>query len=496
VEQQLRRFRELVRKIKAYADAEAVLYWDLRTGAPRKGVDARAETIGLLASERFKLIVSDEMGALLSELEQPSARERLGDLDRRLVKEVRKEYDRSVKIPPEKHQEFVTLTSKSEAVWEEAKRQADFSMLAPYLERLVEMTRDFIGLWGHDGHPYNTLLDHYEPGMTVDVLDRVLGELKEETVPLVAAAAERSRHVRADFLERHYPIDKQREFSLFILREMGYDFEAGRLDESEHPFMITLGPGDARVTTRYKENDVWFALSGTIHEGGHALYEQNLAPELAGTVLYDGASMGIHESQSRFWEIFVGTSQPFWRRYFPELARLFPEQLADVDAETFCRAINRSRPSLIRIEADELTYNLHIIIRYELEKALVAGDIRVRDLPGLWNEKYEAYLGVVPSHDGEGVLQDVHWSGGSFGYFPTYTLGNMYAAQLMNALRRDMPDADERIERGELVPIRRWLTERIHRFGRSRTPDELIRQATGEPLNPRHLISHLKAKFG
>jgi len=496
MEKPLQRFRELVRKIRAFADAEAVLYWDLRTGAPRKGAEARAETIGFLSSERFKLIASAEMGTLLAELEEPSVWEKLGELDRRQVKEARREHDRSVRIPPEKHREFVTLTSKAETVWEEAKRKADFGLLAPYLERIVAMTREFIGLWGHEGHPYNTLLDQYEPGMTVDVLDRVFGELKAETVPLVQRAAERSRQVRADFLELEYPADKQREFSLFMLREMGYDFEAGRLDETEHPFMITLGPGDARVTTRYKENDVWFALSSTIHEGGHALYEQNLAPELAGTLLYDGASMGMHESQSRFWEIFVGSSLPFWRRYFPELARLFPRQLAGVDAEGFYRAINRSRPSLIRIEADELTYNLHIIIRYELEKALVAGEIGVGELPALWNAKYGAYLGVVPAHDGEGVLQDVHWAGGSFGYFPTYTLGNMYAAQLMHALRRDMPDVDGRIERGELAPIRRWLTDRIHRYGKSRTPDELIREATGEPLNPRHLIEHLKAKFG
>jgi carboxypeptidase Taq len=495
VEQALQPFRELIRKIKSYADAEAALYWDMRTGMPKKGVEARSETLGFLAAERFKLTVSDEMGEWLARLEEPAVWDKLGELDRRHVKEARREYDRSVKIPPEKHREFVILTNKAEATWEEAKQKADFSLLAPYLERIVEMTREFIGLWGYEGHPYNTLLDQYEPGMTVDVLDRVFGELREETVPLVKAAAERSREVRADFLKLEYPIERQREFSLYILREMGYDFEAGRLDETEHPFMITLGPGDARVTTRYKTNDVWFALSGTIHEGGHALYEQNLAPELAGTLLFDGASMGIHESQSRFWEIYVGSSRPFWRRYFPELKRLFPQQLADVDAEAFYRAINRSQPSLIRIEADELTYNLHIIIRYELEKALIGGEIEVKDLPELWNRKYAEYLGVVPAHDGEGVLQDVHWSGGSFGYFPTYSLGNMYAAQLMHALRWEMPDAEARIERGELGPIRQWLTDRIHRHGKSRTPDELIRGATGEPLNPRYLIEHLKEKF-
>lgn len=496
MEQTLQRFRELVRKIKRYGDAEAALYWDLRTGAPKKGVEARSETIGLLSAERFKLTVSGEMEELLAALEEPGVWEQLGELDRRHVKEARRVHDRSAKIPADKHQAFVTLANKAEAVWEEAKRQADFAMLAPYLEDLVALSREFADLWGHDGHPYNALLAEYEPGMTVDVLDRVFGELRDKTAPLVAEAAERSKGVRADFLARTYPIDGQRAFSLLMLREMGYDFAAGRLDEAEHPFMITLGPGDARVTTRYKENDLYFALSSTIHEGGHALYEQNMAPELAGTLLFDGASYGIHESQSRFWEIFIGASRPFWRRYFPELKRLFPEQLADVDAEGFYRAVNRSRPSLIRIEADELTYNLHIIIRYELEKALIGGEIGVRELPERWNAKYREYLGVAPAHDGEGVLQDVHWAGGAFGYFPSYTLGNMYAAQLMHALRREMPDLDGRIERGELAPIRAWLAEKIHRHGKSRTPEELMREATGEGLNPRHLVDHLQAKFG
>jgi len=496
MEQTLQSFHELVRKIKSYQEALSVLYWDLRTGAPRKGHETRSQAIGVLSTEMFKLSVSEEMGRYLTKLEEDRIQTTLAEQDRKLVHEVRKEYDRSVKIPPDKYQAYVTLTTQAESVWEDAKKNSDFAMFAPYLEKVVAYNREFVELWGYEGHPYNTLLDLYEPGMTVEVLDRVFKELREETVPLVHEIAQRGAKVDASFLKKAYDKDKQRNFSLFILGEMGYDFEAGRLDESEHPFATGLSPGDVRITTKFKPEDLAFALFGTIHEGGHALYEQNIDPALIGTPLCDGASMGIHESQSRLWEIYVGSSEPFWKRYFPELMKQFPDQLAEVDAERFYHAINLAKPSLIRIEADELTYNLHIMIRYELEKELIGGNISVADLPKLWNEKYADYLGVTPANDAEGVLQDVHWAGGSFGYFPSYSLGNMYGAQLMQALRKDMPDLDEQIERGQLLPVKEWLTERVHRFGKLRTPDEIIRFATGEPLNPTYLVEHLKNKYG
>lgn len=489
-------FRELIGKIKSYEEAVSVLYWDMRTGAPRKGIPARSAVVGMLSEEMFKLFVSDEMGKYLDELGAPGTLENLDQVNRRLVEETRKEYERNKKIPPEMHREYVVLTSQAEAVWEDAKRKADFPSFQPYLEKIVDFNRRFAEMWGYEGHPYNALLEPYEPGMTVDKLDAVFGELRKATVPLVHEIGREGADGDDAFLKRHYDPAQQREFCLYILGEMGYDFEAGRLDESEHPFATGLNPGDVRITTRYKPDDVAFALFGTIHECGHALYEQNISSELEGTTLCTGVSMGIHESQSRFWEIYVGSSLPFWRRYYGKLQEHFPEQLADVSVERFVRAINRAKPSLIRIEADELTYNLHIMVRYELEKGLIGGEIRAADLPALWNEKYREYLGVVPAHDGEGVLQDVHWSGGSFGYFPSYTLGNMYAAQLMNALRRHMPDLDAKLERGELLPIKAWLTENVHRFGKLLSPAELMRRATGEELNPEHLVRHLQEKYG
>lgn len=495
MEQTLKSFQELVRKIKSYEEAISVMHWDMRTGAPRKGLEARSEAVGLLSTEMFKLSVSEEMGRYLEELGSDEIIGKLSEKDRRTVEEVRKEYERSKKIPEEKYKEYVTLTTHAEAIWEDAKRQSDYAMFSPYLDKIVGFLREFVDLWGYEGHRYNTLLDMYEPGMTVNTLDRVFGELRNRTVPLVKAVQQRPAADRS-FLKQSFDKVKQREFSLFILNELGYDFEAGRLDESEHPFMTGLNPGDIRITTKFKPEDVAFALFGTIHECGHALYEQNIAAELAGTPLATGASMGIHESQSRFWEIYIGSSRPFWQRYFPDLQQRFPEQLAGVDADKFYDAVNAAEPSLIRIEADELTYNLHIMIRYELEKGLIGGDIKVKDLPGLWNEKYKEYLGVTPHNDAEGVLQDVHWAGGAFGYFPSYSLGNMYAAQLMHALRVKMPDADDLIGRGELQPIKRWLTDHVHRFGKLKTPDEIIRHATGEPLNPEYLIAHLETKYG
>jgi carboxypeptidase Taq len=279
------------------------------------------------------------------------------------------------------------------------------------------------------------------------------------------------------------------------LKELGYDFEAGRLDASEHPFATGLNPGDVRITTKYKPNDIAFALFSTIHECGHALYEQNLGTELIGTSLCTGASMGIHESQSRFWEIYIGSSLPFWQKYYGDLQRLFPEQLEGITVEHFYKAINQAQPSLIRIEADELTYNLHIMIRYELEKGLIGGDIQVADLPRLWNEKYKQYLGITPSNDAEGVLQDVHWAGGAFGYFPSYSLGNMYGAQMIHALRELMPQLDTLVTQGILEPIKGWLVHNVHQYGKLLTPEEIIVHATGEPLNPAYLINHLKNKY-
>lgn len=348
----LTRFRALTSKIKQFEEMLGVVYWDMRTGAPRKGMDLRSEAVGMLSGEAFKLSTSDEMGQLLADLNEPEQLRQLDEINRRLVEVTKTEYARNRKLPPELYQAYVVLTSKAEAAWEEAKESNDFDGFAPYLEQIVDYNRQFISLWGAKLTPYDTLLDMYEPGLTTVELDRLFGELRGRLVPLVEAIAQSGQAPDTSFLQGRYAQDAQKRFSLFILREMGYDFDAGRLDESVHPFATGLNRGDVRITTRYLEHDVTSALFGTIHEGGHALYEQNIMPALDGTPLSTGTSMGIHESQSRLWENMIGRSQGFWSRYLPQLQATFPGQLVGVTPEQFYRAINTVQPSLIRIEAD------------------------------------------------------------------------------------------------------------------------------------------------
>lgn len=494
---QLQSFKQYIRKMKAYEEATGLIYWDMRTGAPRKGIAARSEVVGELSTELFRMSVSEQMGAYLDYFKQPDVLSSLDEIDRRMVEECSRDYDRSKKIPADKYQAYVVLTSQSEAAWEEAKDKNDWAGFQPYLEKIIAANIEFIELWGYEGDKYNTLLNMYEPGMTVEKLDKVFGLLREKIVPLLAAVRKSPKQPDRSFLNQAFAKDKQREFSLYILKEIGFDFEAGRLDETVHPFATGLNPGDVRITTKFLPNDVASALFSTIHECGHALYEQNISESLIGTNLCTGTSMGIHESQSRFWENIVGRSHQFWNQYYSKLQEAFPGQLDNIDVDTFYRAINHSEPSLIRTESDELTYNLHIMIRYELEKALINGQLAVADLPQAWNAKYREYLGVEADNYGEGVLQDVHWAGGMFGYFPSYALGNMYAAQMLYAkIEQELPNFYDLMKTGELAPIKELLTKYVYQYGKQLTPNEIIKQMTGEELNPKYLVQYLTEKYG
>ncbi|WP_396953686.1 carboxypeptidase M32 [Neobacillus mesonae] len=485
-------FLDYVKKMSAYNEALGVIYWDLRTGAPKQGVEQRSEVIGLLSTEVFNMSISEDMAAYIANLSKVE----LPDKTKKTLEVCKKEYDRNKKIPENEFKEFVILQSKSESVWEEAKEKDDFKMFQPYLEKLVEMTKRFAGYWGHKQNIYNVLLDLYEPGMTVEVLDKVFGELKEKIIPLVKQISASPNKPKTDCLFHLFSKDKQLKFSLRILEQMGYNFEAGRLDETVHPFAIGLNPGDVRVTTRYNEHDFRTAIFGTIHEGGHALYEQNISKDLIGTPLCDGTSTGIHESQSLFYENIVGRSLAFWKQNYKLLKTYASGQFDDIGVDDFYRAINESKPSFIRIEADELTYPLHIIIRYEIEKGLFNGQIEVKDLPDIWKDMYEQYLGIRPKNDAQGVLQDVHWAGGSFGYFPSYALGYMYAAQFKQAMLKDLPNFDQLLEEGRLLPIKEWLTKRIHQYGKLKKPLEILQDVTGEGLNAKYLIDYLYEKYG
>ena len=487
-------FIQYMKKIQHYNEALSVLYWDMRTGAPKKGLEQRANVIGTLSAQVFELQTADALGEMLTTLE--AQKEALPYVTKRLVEEVREAYDLNKRIPVAEFEQFTIEKAHSEAAWEQAKEAADFSIFLPHLEKMIAWKKKFIGYWGEkNGSPYNTLLDQFEPGMTTAILDDVFGQVRAVVAPLVQQIVANGKQPNTDMLFKHFPKDGQREASVELLRRLQYDFDAGRLDETVHPFMIELNRNDIRVTTKYDEYDFRSALFGVIHECGHAIYEQNIDESLTGLPLCTGTSMGIHESQSLFYENFIGRNEQFWTYNFPLLQQYSPQQFGDVAVEDFLKAINFAKPSLIRIEADELTYVLHIMVRYELERDLFNGSLEAKDLPQRWNDLYEEYLGVRPQNDAEGVLQDMHWSDGSFGYFPSYALGYMYAAQWKHAMDKDIPNFDELCATGDLAPIREWLTEKVHRHGALKKPFELLQEGTGEGLNPTYLTAYLQEKY-
>ncbi len=484
------KFKNLLKEQASYEEAIGLMAWDLRTKAPKKAVDQRSEVIGVLSQKVHEIQTSEKMKEYLDTLTDAST----DSIIQKAVEEARESYERTVKIPAEEYKAYVTLQSKAESMWAEAKGSNDFKGFQPYLEELVSYNRLFADYWGYDNHKYDALLHNYEPGVTVEVLDQVFPKVRKALTGLLEQIKQASDQPDPSLLKGHFPKDKQEAFSHEILKRMGYNFEAGRLDETVHPFAIGLNSNDVRVTTKYDEKDFRTAVFGTIHEGGHALYEQNIDPALAFTPLDTGTSMGIHESQSLFWENFVARSKPFWQNHYELFKRHAPDRFSSTSLEDFYRAVNEVKPSMIRIEADELTYSLHIMIRYELEKALIGGEIEVKDLPGLWNEKMQEYLGITPQNDSEGVLQDIHWSGGDFGYFPSYSLGYMYAAQLHHTMKQEISFNDV-IQKGDFKQIQLWLTERIHKFGKMKKPLEMINDVTGEGLNPDYLIAYLTNKY-
>lgn len=487
-------FIDYVKKTKHYDEALSVLYWDMRTGAPKKGLDQRAAVIGTLAAQSFERSTAPEVGDMLTALE--AKKDELPYITQRLVEEVRKAYDLNKKIPAAEFEQFTIEKAQSEAAWEQAKEADDFSIFLPHLEKMIAWKKKFITYWGEkNGSAYNTLLDQFEPGMTTAILDDVFGQVRAVVAPLVKQIVDKGVQPNTDMLFQPFPKDGQREVSLEILRRLGYDFEAGRLDETVHPFMIELNRNDIRVTTKYDEHDFRSAVFGVIHECGHALYEQNIDEALTGLPLCTGTSMGMHESQSLFYENFIGRNESFWKHNFPLLQQHSPAQFGHVAVEDFLKAINFAKPSLIRIEADELTYVLHIMVRYELERDLFNGSLAAKDLPQRWNDLYEDYLGIRPTSDAQGVLQDMHWSDGSFGYFPSYALGYMYAAQWKHAMDKDIENFDALCETGNLTPIREWLTEKVHRHGALKKPFELLQEGTGEGLNPTYLTTYLQEKY-
>ncbi|MDL4840848.1 carboxypeptidase M32 [Aquibacillus rhizosphaerae] len=483
-------FLNLLKEQSAYGEALALIQWDLRTKIPKKGVEQRSEVIGVLSQKLHHLSTSEQMKKIIDQLKNKTDNK----IIQKAVEECEEEFERNRKIPEEEYKQFIMLRSKSESVWQEAREKDDFTLLQPYLEKLVEFNKKFADYWGYEKNRYDALLHMYEPGVTTEILDQVFPALRDSLSDLVKKVNQAKNKPNPDLLQHHFPKQKQEQFSLEILKRMGYDFDAGRLDETVHPFAISVNSSDVRVTTRYDEKDFRMAIFGTIHEGGHALYEQNISGDLAQTPLSSGTSMGIHESQSLFWENFISRSNGFWSNHYDLFKSIAPNEFQDVDFNDFYRSINEVKPSLIRIEADEMTYSLHIMIRYELEKALINDEIEVKDLPELWNQKMEDYLGIKPTSDKDGVLQDIHWSAGDFGYFPSYALGYMYAAQFYNAMKKEM-DMDSIIRAGNFTEIKEWLTNNIHQYGKMKKPLQLLNDVTGESLNPEYLVDYLTEKY-
>jgi carboxypeptidase Taq len=494
--EKLNALRERLVEVHNLRTASALLGWDQQTCMPIGGSETRAAQLGTLSKLAHEMFIGALTGRLLEEAEAEAAGLDYDSDEAALLRVVRHDYDLEARLPTDLVVETARVTTLAFEEWQKARAEGDYGRFAPWLRRIVDLNRRRAEALGYAQHPYDALLNQFEPGMRTSRVRAILDELKSALVPLVRRVAGQAERVDDAILRRDYDEGRQEEFAREVAAKLGYDFTRGRLDRSAHPFTQGMGRGDVRITTRYERHWLPGALFGTIHEAGHALYEQGIAPGLDNTILGTGTSLGIHESQSRLWENLVGRSLGFWTFCFPRLKERFPDALAGVDVETFYRAINCSGPSLIRVEADELTYNLHIIIRFEMELALLAGDFGVEDAPAAWNDRYREYLGLTPPDDRQGILQDVHWSGGSIGYFPTYTLGNLMSVQFFDRALSDDPGIPAQIERGDFSGLLAWLQERIYRHGRKYMPEELLRRVTGQTLETGPYIRYLQTKYG
>jgi len=474
----------------------SILDWDEKTYIPKAGVEHRGNQLALLAGIRHEKITSPQIGDLLNQLEGNSFTSDPNSFEAANIREIKHAYDKLVKVPKSLVEELTKVTTIAHGVWAEARQKSDFSLFLPYLEKIIQLKHQQAEAVGYEKDPYDALLDDFETGATIEKVAKVFADFRQELVELVKAIADSGKRPDTSILLRDFPVDRQERFGKEVAGAMGYDFEKGRLDVTVHPFCTGIGPGDVRITTRYNPHRFNEAFFGILHEAGHGIYEQGLDPQRYGTPGGDSVSLGIHESQSRMWENLVGRSRSFWKYFFPQAQKIYPEALGNVKFEDFYFAINEVVPSFIRVEADEVTYNLHILMRFEIEQAFFSGDLLPKDVPGAWNEKFKNYFGLVPPDDAKGCLQDVHWSMGYIGYFPTYTLGNLYSAQFFNQAKKDLGDLDEQLAQGEFTNLKKWLNEKIHLYGQRYRAEKLAEVVTGKPLSHRPLMDYLKTKYG
>lgn len=473
----------------------AVLDWDQQVSMPPAGAAERANQIATLQKLGHEIFVADETARLLEAAEKEVADLPDDSDDKALIKVNRRDFDLATRLPTAFVEEFARTTSLAHEVWVKARENNDFEAFRPSLEKIVDLCRQRAEYFGYEEHLYDALLDSFEPGATTAQVETIFSNLREDLVPFAQAIFERKDKNSDEPMRRHFPQELQRQFGLKVARELGYDMDRGRQDVAVHPFCTTFAQGDVRITTRFDEHFLSTALFGTIHESGHAMYEQGIDDSLEGTLLSSGTSLGVHESQSRLWENIVGRSRGFWEHYYPQLQMAFDGTLDDVSLEDFYRAVNYVQPSLIRVEADEVTYCLHIMVRFELELDLLTQKLAVKDLPAAWNAKMESYLSISPPTDREGVLQDVHWSAGILGYFPTYALGTLLSAQLYEAALQAHPNIPDEISQGKFDTLLKWNREHVHQYGRKYMPAELTLRATGQPLGHQAFMRYLRQKY-
>jgi carboxypeptidase Taq len=491
--EKLEQLKERLGEVADIGRAASVLGWDQQVNMPPGGNEARGQQLATLSKIAQEKFIADEVGGLIDDLKQEL--DGADTDDAALVRVASRDYEKARRVPPSFIAEQAIVTSKAFEGWVEARSKSDFSIFQPHLEKVVELVHKYISFFPPGEHPYDTLLDDYEPGMKTADVKAIFDGLRPKQVKLIKAIAF-SKQVKDDFLLKRFNEKKLNDFGVDVITRFGYDWTRGRQDKAPHPFQTTFAVDDVRITTRYEEDNPLAMLFSTMHEAGHALYEQGSNPAYERTPLAGGTSLAVHESQSRMWENLVGRSLPFWEHFYPALKKLFPTQLDGVSLKSFYKAINKVEPSLIRVNADEATYNLHIMLRLELEIGMVEGTLAVKDLPEIWNTKMQEYLGITPPNDAKGVLQDIHWSYGAIGYFSTYALGNLVSAQLWEKINKDIRNLDDQIRKGDFSELLAWLRKNIHQHGQKYEPQTLVERVTGSKISPQPYVRYLTKKYG
>jgi carboxypeptidase Taq len=492
--EKLSRLKEIIGEVSDLNGAASLLGWDQQTYMPAGGGEARGQHLATLEKIAHQKATSEEAGKLLEDLKAEYAGADTASDDAALVRVAARDYDKAVRVPAEFVAEQAIVTAKAFEAWVEARSKSEFGIFLPHLEKVMDLVKRYVSFFPPADHPYDTLLDDYEPGMKTADVKVIFDALRPKQVELLRAIAGRPQ-VNDKFLHRKYDEQKVWAFSGEITRNFGYDWTRGRMDKAPHPFETSFSVNDVRITNRFEAGSPLATLFSAMHEAGHAMYEQGINPAYERTSLSHGTSLAVHESQSRMWENLVGRSLPFWEFFYSKLKKIFPAQLEGVGLKNFYKAINKVQPSMIRVNADEATYNLHIMLRLELEMAMVAGKISLKDLPEIWNTKMKEYLGVTPPNDAQGVLQDIHWSYGSIGYFSTYALGNLVSAQLWEKINKDIHGLDEQIRGGKFDALLHWLRENVHKHGRKYNPQDLVQMVTGSKITPQPYIRYLTSKY-